>query len=159
MNAGSGRTWGLESQASFCPSENWLIGGQVSWVKGKVDSPSVLGGSTETQNFSKLPPLQGRLFTQWTSDNDRFWAMAEMEVAAEADDLSLGERTGNDSQRIPTNGTPGYTLLHLRGGAALTDSLNLTLGIENMGNRDYRVHGSGVNGGGTNGILTLEYSW
>ena len=63
---------------------------------------------------------------------------------AKADDLSLKDET--DHSRIPDNGTPGYALLGLRGGNSLGERTSVTLVAENLGDEDYRVHGSGLNG-------------
>ncbi|MFT5125307.1 MAG: hemoglobin/transferrin/lactoferrin receptor protein, partial [Verrucomicrobiales bacterium] len=47
----------------------------------------------------------------------------------------------------------------LRGGCRLSDQLNLTLALENIGDENYRVHGSGLNEPGRNAIIALEGRW
>ena len=64
--------------------------------------------------------------------------------------LDLGAKGGGDNQRQPINGTPGYTILTLRGGVPVTDNLTLSVAVENVTNKDYRIHGSGQNEPGTN---------
>jgi hemoglobin/transferrin/lactoferrin receptor protein len=75
-------------------------------------------------------------------------------LAAKADKLSADDK--RDTQRIPPGGTPGYAVYHLRGGVRVTKNLNVALGLENIFDDDYRVHGSGVNEPGRNLILTAS---
>jgi hemoglobin/transferrin/lactoferrin receptor protein len=54
------------------------------------------------------------------------------------------------------HGTPGYTVVGVRGGVSPTDWLDLAAAVENVTNVDYRLHGSGVNEPGTNAVLTAR---
>lgn len=56
----------------------------------------------------------------------------------------------SDTQRIPPGGTPGYTVLSARAGWKVCESLDIWSAVENIGNRDYRIHGSGLNEPGAN---------
>jgi hemoglobin/transferrin/lactoferrin receptor protein len=47
----------------------------------------------------------------------------------------------------------------LHGGWRVCEHLELTAGIENISNEDYRNHGSGQNEAGTNGILGAKVLW
>ena len=47
----------------------------------------------------------------------------------------------------------------LRGGWRFTPSLTLTAALDNLADKDYRVHGSGLNEPGRNLILAAEYSF
>jgi len=76
-------------------------------------------------------------------------------------DLSL--RDERDDTRIPdtdsdgfADGTPGYTIFGVRGGYELRPGAVMTVALENVGDKDYRVHGSGVNGAGMNLIVGLD---
>jgi hemoglobin/transferrin/lactoferrin receptor protein len=83
-----------------------------------------------------------------------------VKAVAEADNLSQLEKTpGNDDQRIPVNGTPGYLVPSLHGGWQATENLALTLGLENLTDEDYRIHGSGVNEPGFNAIIGVKAGW
>ena len=61
-----------------------------------------------------------------------------------------------DTQRIPPNGTPGYTVATVRGGWHVTDNFTLSAAVENFTDEAYRVHGSGVNESGVNFIFGAE---
>ena len=73
------------------------------------------------------------------------------------DKLSADDR--RDTQRIPPGGTPGYTVLTLRGGVTVWKDLDLTLALENVADEDYRIHGSGVNEPGRNLVLQAEWTF
>ncbi|MFA7238420.1 MAG: hypothetical protein WC058_16305, partial [Phycisphaeraceae bacterium] len=58
--------------------------------------------------------------------------------------------------RIPPGGTPGYAVVHLRGGWKVCPNTTLYAAVENIADADYRVHGSGSNMPGRNFIFGLE---
>jgi hemoglobin/transferrin/lactoferrin receptor protein len=61
-----------------------------------------------------------------------------------------------DTQVVPPNGTPGASSVTLRGGAELLTNVRGTVAIENVFDRDYRVHGSGLNETGTSVVFGIE---
>ena len=73
-------------------------------------------------------------------------------MAAKADRLSTRDK--KDTQRIPPGGTPGYAVFDINGVWNITDDLGLSLSLENILDKDYRIHGSGVNEPGRNFIAT-----
>ena len=77
-----------------------------------------------------------------------------MTAVRHQDRLSPSDET--DTQRIPPGGTPGYTVLTLRGAIPVHERAMLALAVENFADRDYRFHGSGTNEPGTNFIATLD---
>jgi outer membrane receptor for Fe3+-dicitrate len=62
-------------------------------------------------------------------------------------------------ERIPIGGTPGFATLNLRMGRTLgaCRQHNLSLSLENITDKAYLVHGSGVLG--TGATARLGYSW
>ncbi len=80
-----------------------------------------------------------------------------MLAAAEQDRLAASDRT--DVQRIPTGGTPGYVTGMLHAGWLVNDHLELTCGLENLADEDYRNHGSGQNEPGFNAIFGAKVLW
>ena len=59
--------------------------------------------------------------------------------------------------RIPAGGTPGFLTLNARGGVTISQTLQATLGLENLTNRTYRTHGSGIDGAGINVIFGIDW--
>jgi outer membrane receptor for Fe3+-dicitrate len=67
----------------------------------------------------------------------------------------LSTRDVRDS-RIPDGGTPGYHTVNVRFGTYIGQRQRISLGIENITNELYRVHGSGVDGPGISGTIGYE---
>jgi hemoglobin/transferrin/lactoferrin receptor protein len=91
------------------------------------------------------------------TDNATYWIEGVCDAAEKADKLSADDV--RDTQRIPPGGTPGYAVFGTRVGAQVTANLALTLGVENIFDQDYRIHGSGVNEAGRNFVATADYSF
>lgn len=106
---------------------------------------------------SRLMPMQNVLGLRWQSVEGRFHASTTVVRAEDADKLSF--RDQGDTQRIPPGGTPSYTIWNANCGWQVTDQASLECGIENITNVDYRVHGSGSNGLGTNFVLGMRVTF
>jgi len=61
--------------------------------------------------------------------------------------------------RFPDDGTPAWWTFNLRAGIAVTRAVQLTLGLENLFNYRYRIHGSGLDAPGRNFMVSLEWRW
>ena len=71
-----------------------------------------------------------------------------------------GARITDDNVRVPLYGkTAGYGSLHLRGGLRLTERVGLNFALMNLLDKNYRVHGSGVDAPGINLFVGLRYSF
>jgi hemoglobin/transferrin/lactoferrin receptor protein len=71
-----------------------------------------------------------------------------------------GVRLVNDDSRAPLYlKTPGYATLNLRGNVPLSERLGLDWALMNLLDKNYRVHGSGVDAAGRNLFLSLRYSF
>ena len=114
-------------------------------------------GVTSQDPLSKMPPLHGRAGVRWEDPHSTLWVEGLASFADNQDRLSIGDRS--DTSRIPPGGTPGYTVFSLYTGFQLREHLNIALGAENLTNKDYRLHGSGVNEPGTNVILRVQWTF
>ena len=85
---------------------------------------------------------------------NRFWIEGLVTAVDDQDKLALRDVT--DTERIPPGGTPGYTVYTLRGGITLRRAFELGVGLENLTDKNYRVHGSGQNEPGRNLVLSLN---
>jgi hemoglobin/transferrin/lactoferrin receptor protein len=85
------------------------------------------------------------------------WIEGRLLAADTADRLSASDR--RDTQRIPSGGTPGYLVAMLNAGWKPNDHLELTLGLQNLADVDYRLHGSGQNEPGFGAILAARAVW
>jgi outer membrane receptor protein involved in Fe transport len=76
----------------------------------------------------------------------------EWMAAGKQDRLAQGDR---DDNRIPAGGTPGWNIFNINSGFDWK-YLAIDLSVKNILNKDYRYHGSGINGYGRSLFLTLE---
>jgi hemoglobin/transferrin/lactoferrin receptor protein len=97
-------------------------------------------------------PFTAQLGARWEDERAR-WFELLAQGAGDADKLSTADEA--DTQRIPPGGTPGYIVLHARGGVRVSKHLLLDVGLENLLDEDYRVHGSGLNRAGRSLIVAL----
>ena len=141
-NVGDGWAWGFEAEVAYRLTPCWMAFGNVSWMDGQVDQFTSSGDKVR-DDMDRLMPLTGLLGLRYEPAGGRLWAQAELAMAEKADRLSLQNET--DTQRIPPGGTPGYSVLNLRAGFAVSEGIDVLFAIENVFDEDYRIHGSGVN--------------
>ncbi len=105
----------------------------------------------DAEPADRIPPLNARLGLRYQRGD--WWVDGQLRVS---DDQSrLSARDVRDP-RINPVGTAGFGLMQLRAGMQWTPSLSTTLGMFNVADRDYREHGSGIDGAGRSVALTLE---
>ena len=156
-NVGDGYVWGVEYGHSWSFDEQWSVFGNATYMEGRVDTfPTSAQVKTE-EWISRLMPFTAQLGLRWDDLARRRWVEL---VAVGADKANrLSTRDQGDTSRIPPGGTPGYVVLHLHGGWKVRDGLTVDLGLENLLNEDYRVHGSGTNMPGFNLLFGLRASF
>ena len=155
-NAGDGYVHGIELYSAYEFIDDWTLWGGLTWMYGEVDTYPTSDPEKETEVIDRLMPLTGSTGLRWDA-TDRCWFETFVTMADKADKLSTRDK--GDTQRIPPGGTPGYAVVSLRGGYRVTDQLNLTAACENIGDVDYRVHGSGLNEPGRNFILAADFQF
>lgn len=153
-NGQDGYVYGVEAEAGIGFGENWEFTLQASWQEGQTSSDLFIGGPQEDDYISRLAPLMGSASLRWSNSGNRLWVEGRVSAAAEADKLSA--RDQSDTQRIPTGGTPSYVIASIYAGWKATENLFLTLGLENLTDEDYRIHGSGQNEAGINATLGVK---
>lgn len=156
-NGQDGYVWGIEAEAAWRFHPQWTLSGFAAWQEGYTKSPAWLGGPTVEEPLSRALPLTGSLALRWTHPSDQYWVEGRLLASAEADRLSAADVA--DNQRIPSGGTPAYTVLMLHAGWRPCDHFELTLGLENVTDEDYRIHGSGQNEAGLNAIVGAKAVW
>ncbi len=148
-NGGQGYIQGIELQGDLKLTRSLSLFGNACWTEGYIDafldsSPS----SLSRQPASRIQPLSGILGLRWQSPSQRWWAETTAQLARHQDRLSPGDQ--QDTQRIPPGGTKGYQVYGIRAGWRPSRALDVTVGVENVTNLDYRILGSGINEAGTN---------
>jgi outer membrane receptor protein involved in Fe transport len=133
---------GFETAWDYSP-ESWLnLSGSLTYTYGQ--------NITKNEPVRRIPPLFGRLAAEYRPDN--WHAGAEWLAAASQERLAQGDI---DDNRIPDGGTPGWNIFNLNGGYAW-NFMAADLSFRNILNKDYRYHGSGINGYGRSVFLTVQ---
>lgn len=145
QNASSVILRGAEIAGEWQLAQHWRATFGVNYVWGETTL------TDEEEPADRIPPLDAQLTLRY--ERDLWWIDAQARVAARQDRLS--SRDVRDS-RINPNGTAGFGLLRLRGNYRFSDVLSATLALHNIGDRDYREHGSGIGGAGRAAALTIE---
>ena len=151
---------GVEADISWEFAPQWSATAMASRMDGEVEQRVGEDGVPFNQlaivmaPVDRLMPLQAYLSARRTSADQRFYYEAWVWTMGAADKLSF--RDERDTGRIPSGGTPSFTIAGLGTGWKFSDKLNLSLQLENVGNEDYRVHGSGINGSGRSLVAVMD---
>lgn len=142
-NVGEARLHGFELEGRAVIATPLEVAGFVAYAHGTQQASG--------QPMRRVPPLNGRLALLWR--HRRAHAEASWRAAAAQDRLAAGDR---DDHRIASGGTPEWHVLDLRGGYAVTPALQVLARLGNIGDRAYRIHGSGIDGMGRHLSLSLR---
>jgi hemoglobin/transferrin/lactoferrin receptor protein len=144
QNSARGFVQGIELSGSRDWSNGLGAWGNFTWLETELESTEL----TSTQRpFAEplsrtMPPTVNFGFSWQTSENT-FRAALDVTIAARADELSRGDLA--DTQRIPPGGTPAYEFVRFSCNKRLNENFDIALGVSNIFDTTYRVHGSGVN--------------
>lgn len=155
QNSAKGFVRGAMTEMEWDITPAWTVFGGLTWTEGEADA--YLGESVRREPLSRIPPLMAFYGVRWTSAEGKLWAELSGTSAARADRLNTADR--GDTQRIPPNGTPGYTLLQIRAGWQVLTNVTLMAGLDNLLDEPYRVHGSGSNEPGFGGTLGVKVTF
>ncbi len=133
---------GIETEFDWRLTKQVNLGGGIAYTYGSSLS--------KNEPLRRIPPFNGRVMASY---RDKKWfAAAEFQFAAKQSRLAQGDKEDN---RIPFGGTPGWEVINFYGGYQFS-SLQVNAGMQNLLNSDYRIHGSGINGAGRSGWISLK---
>ena len=157
-NSGEGYVQGAEIDGAYEVTQNWVVRGGIAWSEGYTDTYYKSGSTIITVNDDhfRTAPLAGFAALRWQTDDKRLFVECYGQAVDREDRLTYSERKGGDTQRVPVNGTPGYATTGIRAGWQVCDYANIGVTVDNLFDKDYRVHGSGSNEAGRNFILSLD---
>ena len=144
QNLGKAYLRGMESALAYDMGHGFCLRGNWTLTYGQ--------NTTLQEPMGKLPPAFGLAGLRWACQNfhaELYTRWAGKQNRLSADDL--------DDDRIPHGGTPAWQTLNLRTVFQPFPSIKLHAAVENLLDRNYREHGSGINAPGRNFILSLEY--
>lgn len=153
INGGEGYVHGFESELAVQLSRHWLSRSGFTWMEGFSDYDDADGNSIHEP--IRTMPVTFYTALRWENEKRNLWAEAGERVSDKEDRLTASDKT--DTQRIPPGGTPGYAITELRCGWRIKENLSMVAAVENLFDKDYRIHGSGNNEAGRNFILSAEY--
>ncbi len=131
---------GVEHQAELLLHDGWSVYGNFWYTYGKN---RVTGAP-----LSRIPPAQGILGLRWRDPRLRGYFSIHTWLVRRQDRLDPVRDIADE--RIPIGGTPGYGTLNLRFGKTFgcCRQHRLSVSLENLTDKAYLVHGSGVAGTG-----------
>jgi outer membrane receptor protein involved in Fe transport len=146
-NANKVEIYGLETGARYRAADRWEFYGVVNYARGdETDSDGVENPA------DRMPPLNGKLGLVYTPRVD-LTVEPFMLFAAEQDRLSLRDV---DDPRIDPDGTAGWATFNLDLRWHAESGLDLGLRLENVLDKRYREHGSGLDAPGAGVNLWLS---
>ena len=154
-NVGDGYIHGIDAEVAWNFRDSWTALCGFTWMNGKVDQLNEdLNYKIVDEPVSRMMPFSGFTALRYEPPESDYWALFETIISDEQDKLAL--RDVGDTSRIPEGGTPRYTVYNLRAGWDLTEDLSMVAALENITNKNYRVHGSGINEAGRNLVLSFR---
>ncbi|GIX06879.1 MAG: hypothetical protein KatS3mg115_1282 [Candidatus Poribacteria bacterium] len=164
---------GMEASLSVAPAPWLVVYGVGNFYRGEVlklnGEPPDPAKPWEARIRREIPP-HGTLGVRYLP-NGTVWVELFARGAMKQDRLSKGDirdpripgftrdatKVAFDANgRAQDAGTPGWVTLNLRAGLRLWEQTRLTVAVENLFDRRYRWHGSGVDAPGRNVLISLD---
>ena len=132
---------GVESSWDYSLSRSLNFYGSITWTYGQ--------NITKNEPLRRIPPVFSHLAVEYRFKE--LWIDLEWLATGKQDRLAQGDE---DDNRIPDGGTPGWNILNVNTSYTWR-FLTADFGLRNLFNKDYRYHGSGINGYGRSLYVTL----
>jgi len=146
QNVDAVNLWGVEAGARYHLAQPQLqLYATATWMRGEIEA--------DNEPSDRIPPLFGKLGALWQA-NEALSLEGYTLYAAGQDRLSASDRS---DPRINPNGTAGWATLNARIGWRVNAHFDLALRGENLADKRYREHGTGLDEPGRNFLLTADY--
>lgn len=149
-NLGQAFVQGVEARLAIPLMNRLLVYGDINYTYGNE--------LNKDRPLSLIPPLHGKAGLRY-QDRKGFWGKAEWFYAAEQGRLSARDIA---NPRIAETGTPPWQLVNVLVGYDLGYDFgwfSTSLGVLNLFNESYRLHGSAINGYGRSFRASIELSF
>ena len=140
-NLNEAKLYGLESGLRYFAADAWEFYAVVNFTRGDETEPD--GGRIPAD---RIPPLNGRVGLVW-QPGEQFRIEPYVDFAARQDRLSPRDES---DPRIDPAGTAGFGTLNLLLGWQPAETWRTGLRLQNLGDKAYREHGSGIDAPGRN---------
>ena len=136
---------GVEAGTEFWLNPQWRFGASLTWTEGR--------DARTKAPLRRIPPLYGSARLVYYPA-DRVWIEGSVWWADDQDQLAAGDI---EDPRIGPDGTPGYTAFGLKAGYTPHPRHELLVGLENLSDKQYKAHGSGIFAPGLNVLATYRF--
>ncbi|MCC6725506.1 MAG: TonB-dependent receptor [Saprospiraceae bacterium] len=147
INVGKAKVWGITSSIKFQISSALTLKGNITYTEGK--------DLTNDVPLDHIAPLFGNSTLLYEAK--RFFAQANFMFNGmkKIEDYSP---SGEDNQQYATpDGTPAWHTWNVYLGKQLSKMLRIQLGVENIGDLNYRTFASGINAPGRNFVVSVHW--
>ncbi|MFN9381672.1 MAG: TonB-dependent receptor plug domain-containing protein [Bacteroidota bacterium] len=142
-NAENGYIMGLETNFQYILGRSLQLTGSLTYTYGQ--------NTSKKEPIRRIPPLFGYVNIQY--QKKKYWAKLFFQLAGKQQRLAAGDISDN---RIGRLGTPGWSVINISNGFNFK-KMDINLTLQNVLDKDYKFHGSGINGVGRS--LILGFSW
>lgn len=143
-NVAEARILGWEAETTWWAPGGLTVAGHVTATRGDA--------LTRNEPMRRIPPVHGGLRLEW-QPHLRASAGAAWRAAGAQRRLSSGDLADH---RISRTGTPAWSTVDLFGRVQLSVRAAISLGVRNLFDERYRVHGSGLDAPGRAAWLSLQ---
>lgn len=133
---------GFETEVNAEVIQHVYFSGGISYAYGHSLS--------RAEPMRRIPPFNGRMTGSYR--RSKWFTTVEFQFASKQVRLAQGDK---DDNRIGVNGTACWQVLNIYGGYKVAP-FSFNIGLQNLFNKDYRTHGSGINGVGRSAWLTVS---
>jgi hemoglobin/transferrin/lactoferrin receptor protein len=156
-NSGKGYVHGLETELRTELFSQFELEGVLTVMYGEVDGYPTSQAQAVAEPMSRLMPPTGHMSLTWKPPALPVRLSVSGSAAAMQDRLSSNDI--RDTQRIPPGGTPSYYFFNFGAGWQPFKDVEVSLRVSNLLNRDYRIHGSGLNEAGRSLMLAVNLKY
>jgi outer membrane cobalamin receptor len=154
INGNEGILFGVEGQLGLDLSHGFSTQANLAYTRGDEILPD-----DTTVPLTRIPPLFGNVGLRYEMPQNTFWkGFVETYVRFARQQTRLSEEDEKDA-RIPEGGTPGWSTWNIAMGYTAWQRVQILLRGENLLNKKYKYHGSGIFGAGTNVILNVKFDY
>jgi outer membrane receptor protein involved in Fe transport len=140
-NLNEARLYGVETGVRYLFCEDLELYTVLNYTRGEEHAPGEISVPAD-----RIPPLNGRVGFAWNA-GERWLIEPYIDFAGSQDRLSPRDE---EDPRIDPEGTSAWATVNLLISWQVRDRLGLGLKLMNLGDRNYREHGSGIDAPGRN---------
>jgi len=148
-NAGKAFIYGMNGALNLKLSNQWNFSSVLNYSFGRI--------KTDTTDYplDHISPLTGKTALTWKHHK---WNVEAAALYNGWKRLKNYNKVGEDNLIYASSyGSPSWTIINVNAKYALTEKLNIQVGLENILDSYYRVFSSGISGAGRNLVVACRY--